>query len=184
MSSSSPHPYFFITRPCSVFVHSRSRSIIDCFGDPSLSSPATVLVSFCCTRPGTARRPRVRALPCTCWGTALPDRVTALVGGVRDVTGDAQATHMQYCPLTDVWGRSHTLGTQLQSALLQKILAGREAATTPHRPSASCPPTRQPRDGPAAPPRPPARPHLTRGMPRAHRPPARHGPRRVRVAVE
>ena len=31
-------------------------------------------------------------------------------------------TPLQYCPLTDVWGQAHTLGTQLQRVVLQRIL--------------------------------------------------------------
>ena len=33
-----------------------------------------------------------------------------------------EATPLQYCPLTDVWGQAHTLGTQLQRVVLQRIL--------------------------------------------------------------
>ena len=33
-----------------------------------------------------------------------------------------EATPLQYCPLTDVWGRAHTSVTQLQRAVLQRIL--------------------------------------------------------------
>ena len=34
---------------------------------------------------------------------------------------------LQYCPLTDVWGRAHASGIQLLGAVLQMILPARAA---------------------------------------------------------